>query len=375
MKRVLVCVPSLADGDGITNFFMNYYNNLHNNNISIDFVCISNDSFSKKILQKLNENNENYYVIKGKNIFVKSIGLYFLLIKLLSQKKYDILHMNLVFLYALAGGLAAKKSKVKSIIHVHNPKDYDCSIKNSLKKIVEKNTLKLYTCRVACSELAGNSAFFSQNYFILKNKIDVKKYKFSSENRNFIRKKYNIGEKNKVVGIVARMTEQKNPFYFINVANIIINKNKNYLFLWIGNGILEDVIKEKINALGIVKNFIFKNQTDEVEKYYSAMDLFFLPSKYEGFGYVFLEAASSGMEVFASRNVPKDIFVSNRIHSISIESGSEKITAETLLNCNIYSNNNRIEENSKLRNIKFNIEANSEDLSNIYKKLLSITEE
>ena len=32
MKRVLVCVPSLADGDGITNFFMNYYNNLHNNN-------------------------------------------------------------------------------------------------------------------------------------------------------------------------------------------------------------------------------------------------------------------------------------------------------------------------------------------------------
>lgn len=375
MKRVLVCVPSLADGDGITNFFMNYYNNLHNNNISIDFVCISNDSFSKKILQKLNENNENYYVIKGKNIFVKSIGLYFLLIKLLSQKKYDILHMNLVFLYALAGGLAAKKSKVKSIIHVHNPKDYDCSIKNSLKKIVEKNTLKLYTCRVACSELAGNSAFFSQNYFILKNKIDVKKYKFSSENRNFIRKKYNIGEKNKVVGIVARMTEQKNPFYFINVANIIINKNKNYLFLWIGNGILEDVIKEKINALGIVKNFIFINQTDEVEKYYSAMDLFFLPSKYEGFGYVFLEAASSGMEVFASRNVPKDIFVSNRIHSISIESGSEKITAETLLNCNIYSNNNRIEENSKLRNIKFNIEANSEDLSNIYKKLLSITEE
>lgn len=375
MKRVLVCVPSLADGDGITNFFMNYYNNLHNNNISIDFVCISNDSFSKKYLQKLNENNENYYVIKGKNIFIKSIGLYFLLIKLLSQKKYDILHMNLVFLYALAGGLAAKKSKVKSIIHVHNPKDYDCSIKNSLKKIVEKNTLKLYTCRVACSELAGTSAFFSQNYFILKNKIDVKKYKFSSENRNFIRKKYNISEKNKVVGIVARMTDQKNPFYIINVANIIINKNKNYLFLWIGNGILEDVIKEKINALGIGKNFIFINQTDEVEKYYSAMDLFFLPSKYEGFGYVFLEAASSGMEVFASQNVPKDVFVSNRIHSISIESGSEKITAETLLNCNIYSNNNRIEENSKLRNIKFNIETNSEDLSNIYKKLLSITEE
>lgn len=375
MKRVLVCVPSLADGDGITNFFMNYYNNLHNNNISIDFVCISSDSFSKKILRKLNQNNENYYVVKGKNIFIKSMRLYFLLIRLLSQKKYDILHMNLVFLYALVGGLAAKKSKVKSIIHVHNPKDYNYNIKNSLKKMVEKNTLKLYTYRVACSELAGNSAFFSQNYFILKNKIDVKKYKFSSENRNFIREKYNISQENTVVGIVARMTEQKNPFYIINVANIIINKNKNYLFLWIGNGILEDVIKEKINALGIEKNFIFVNQTDEVEKYYSAMDLFFLPSKFEGFGYVFLEAASSGMEVYASQNVPKDIFVSNRIHSIPIESGSEKNTAETLLNCNIYSNNNRIEENSKLRNIKFNIETNSGDLSNIYKKLLSITEE
>ena len=171
MKRVLVCVPSLADGDGITNFFMNYYNNLHNNNISIDFVCISSDTFSKKILRKLNENNENYYVVKGKNIFIKSMRLYFLLIRLLSQKKYDILHMNLVFLYALVGGLAAKKSKVKSIIHVHNPKDYNYNIKNSLKKMVEKNTLKLYTYRVACSELAGNSAFFSQNYFILKNKI------------------------------------------------------------------------------------------------------------------------------------------------------------------------------------------------------------
>ena len=375
MKRVLVCVPSLADGDGITNFFMNYYNNLHNNNISIDFVCISSDSFSKKILQKLNENNENYYVVKGKNIFIKSIRLYFLLVKLLSQKKYDILHMNLVFLYALVGGLAAKRSKVKSIIHVHNPKDYDYSIKNSLKKMVEKNTLKLYTCRVACSELAGNSAFFSQNYFILKNKIDVKKYEFSLENRNLIRKKHNINGENIVVGIVARMTEQKNPFYIINVANIIISKNKNYLFLWIGNGILEDMIKEKINTLGIEKNFIFVNQTDEVEKYYSAMDLFFLPSKYEGFGYVFLEAASSGMEVYASQNVPKDIFVSNRIHSIYIESGSEKNTAETLLNCNIYSSNNRIEENGKLKNIKFNIETNSDDLSNIYKKLLSITEE
>jgi glycosyltransferase involved in cell wall biosynthesis len=103
------------------------------------------------------------------------------------------------------------------------------------------------------------------------------------------------------IGTVARLTKQKNLESLINAFAIVIQEFPDSSLLIVGDGPLHAQLKNLSIALGIQENVEFLGRIDDVYSFMKKLDVFVLPSKYEGFGMVLLEAIDVGVPVIASR--------------------------------------------------------------------------
>ena len=119
-----------------------------------------------------------------------------------------------------------------------------------------------------------------------------------------------ISEETKVVGFVGRFTPQKNVFFFID---LIKKLSSEYKILMIGDG------QQKKEFLKIVKDndlenrFLFVNETNKVNLFYSAFDYFLLPSLYEGLPVVGVEAQANGLPCLLSNTISTECKISNNV--------------------------------------------------------------
>jgi glycosyltransferase involved in cell wall biosynthesis len=81
---------------------------------------------------------------------------------------------------------------------------------------------------------------------------------------------------------------------------LIIKKYPNFVLNILGTGSLLTGLKSQVGNLGILNKVVFWEQQLEVEKILPQMDLFILPSVWEGLGIAILEAQAIGVPVLAS---------------------------------------------------------------------------
>ena len=80
--------------------------------------------------------------------------------------------------------------------------------------------------------------------------------------------------------------KQKNHEFLIDLFNILYKENHKFKLLLIGQGPLENQIKNKVNSLKLNENVIFCEQRDDVNRYMQAMDCFVFPSLFAVLGAV-----------------------------------------------------------------------------------------
>ncbi|NMB91474.1 glycosyltransferase family 4 protein [candidate division WWE3 bacterium] len=106
---------------------------------------------------------------------------------------------------------------------------------------------------------------------------------------------------------VCRLDPRKDLITLVECANEIINKKKrrDFMFLIIGEGVERRRLEEKIENYGLKDNvkLIGKvlNSSNELPKYYVMSNLFVLPTLYEGFGWVYIEAMASGLPIVTTK--------------------------------------------------------------------------
>ena len=83
--------------------------------------------------------------------------------------------------------------------------------------------------------------------------------------------------------------------------------------LLLGGGELQDTIKSKVEKLNLCDSVIFCGVRTDVNKYLCAMDAFVFPSTWEGLGIVAIEAQASGLECYLSRELPKEVEVTDAV--------------------------------------------------------------
>ena len=123
-----------------------------------------------------------------------------------------------------------------------------------------------------------------------------------------------IPERAIVVGHVGRFFPQKNHTFLLDIAAQVCARNPDVIFLLVGDGPLRIDIEAKAESLGIARHIKFVGVRDDIMQLMTGvMDIFVLPSLYEGFPLVLLEAQAAGLLCFVADTVSEETVISPRL--------------------------------------------------------------
>ena len=105
-----------------------------------------------------------------------------------------------------------------------------------------------------------------------------------------------------IIAAVGRITNVKNHRFFVDIAKLFYEKNKeaNVKFAIVGGGELKDEIEEYKNSLGLSNKVCLLGWQDNMAEIYSGIDIFALTSKNEGTPVSMIEAMASGLPVVST---------------------------------------------------------------------------
>lgn len=207
---------------------------------------------------------------------------------------------EIVYLHSSKAGALGRiallfNRKIKIIYNAHGWYfNADIGKKRIIYQIIEKMLAYRANKIIAISKSEYASALEKRickknKLCLIENGIDTNYYKDYENYREKMRKQYNIEDDAIVIGIVGRISEQKDPITSIKAAEQIIEYNQKVYFLFVGDGNLKEDVVQYAKEKKIDSNIIITGWVKEVKPYISMFDIAMLPSKWEGFGLAILE--------------------------------------------------------------------------------------
>lgn len=351
---------------GIENFIINYYRNINKELIQFDFINI----YENKLCFQDEIEKMGGVIYKVTSYYKHPIKYINELKKIILENNYKIVHCNMnsaCFLYPL---IASKLAGIKVIIsHSHNSSS-DKGLKKEILHNINKHLIPIYaTYYFACSLKAGlwfyNKKIIESNRFeIIKNAIDTKKFKFNEVIRTQKRKELKIRSDQFVIGHVGRFSRQKNHEFLVKWFKHYCEINKNSILILIGIGELKNKIENDVRKLGMSNKVIFLGQRNDTADIYQIMDLFILPSLYEGLPLVGVEAQASGVPCLFSNSITKEILLNKNVKFFDLNDSYMKI--DNYIDEVVKITKNRCDTNVESYDIKYNANV----LTKIYEDLI-----
>lgn len=352
---------------GIETYLINMYRNIDKNKFELSYlvfkgekICFYDELYNDEVkLFTVEHRRQNYFK------FIKQTK------KVLKNNKFDYIHFHLMEFSCFEIILLAKKySNSNIILHSHTANDNKRSLKTDiLNKIGETLVSKKDNyIKAACSKDAGYfmfKNFKNKKFVVLNNAIDLKRFVYNEKIRERVRNKFRLDNK-LVIGHVGRFVKQKNHIRLIDIFYDIYKQNKNAVLVLVGTGPLLDVIKQKVNELGIENAVIFLGTRDDVNEIYQAMDIFLFPSLLEGLGFVLVEAQTSGLPCFITDTLPDEVKVLDTTIPIALSKDNTFWSRKILSYLKQISNEKRNEKSKQMYKSQFNIEKEIKFIENIY---------
>ena len=345
MKKVLVFGMTDNPG-GVESVIMNYYRNIDRECIQFDFLCNSQVvAYESEIIAlggtiyKITSRRDSYIEFKKElNEFMKN-----------NAGNYEAIWVNINSLVNIDYLIMAKKYGIRRrIIHCHNASNDAGVIKGLVHRFNKSRLAKYATDYWTCSDDASPWFFNDEiiqgdKYKVIPNAIDINRFKNNSEVRMNLRTEMGLGYK-KVIGHVGRFHFQKNHKFLIELFEHIVKNDKSYHLLLVGQGELEGEIKELVHNKNLDENVTFCGVHMDIEKMYQAMDLFILPSVFEGLGVVALEAQCNGLPCVLADCIPHVVKVNDNVEFVDLNSSFEiwQKKIDTLMGKNIDDSNNKM---------------------------------
>lgn len=304
---------------GLESFVMNIYRNIDRNKIQFDFMTL-NDSKIAYEDEILSLGGNVYPILYRRRDVIKHFThLPFKFFQ--KHREIQIVHFHKSHLADLDVLIVSKIMGVPiRIIHAHSSGYIKPlgKIAQITEKINKRYLKKLSTHNLSCSNYAGKWMFGDLPFKIIPNAIDTDKFRFNADKRDEIRNKLNL--KNKfVIGHVGTFFDVKNQSFLIDVFQNFYFRNKNSVLILIGDGPLKKDMMEKVKSLGLQDHVIFTGIKKNINDYLQAMDVFTLPSKFEGLPIVAIEAQTSGLPCILSKNITDEVKLTNQVYFESID--------------------------------------------------------
>lgn len=306
MKRIL-CLVSSMDAGGAETFLMKLYRNMDRNLYQMDFaVNVKEPAFYDEEI--LNMGGKIHYIPpKTRDIIGFTKELY----NLVKDKKYQyVLRVtsNGIGFYDL---LIAKKAGAKvCAARSSNSSDGGRMLVQVANHIARILFLRYVDVMIAPSDLAAEYTFGKRmvrkgKVHFLKNAIDLREYAYSEQAREEIRKEFGIGQA-PLIGHIGRFAEQKNHRFLIEIFKNVQQEIPESKLLLVGEGEMEPEIRALVQEKGLERQVIFSGVRKDISKLLSAMDVFVLPSLYEGMPNVIIEAQATGLPCVIADTITKE---------------------------------------------------------------------
>lgn len=331
MKRVL-CLISCMNTGGAETFLMKIYRQIDKTKYQMDFcVNIKQKGFYDDEIMAM---GGKIYHIPSKSSDVKEFKKQ--LSELIRKEKYNVV---LRITSSAAGFLdlkVAKKAGVKRCcVRSSNSSDGGSMTSLIAHRMGRLFYEKYVDVKIAPSDLAaiytfGKKAYDSNEVNILHNAIDTSIFQYKKSYRLKIRNELHIKNNAVVIGHIGRFYEQKNHVFLIKIFEEICKINKDALLLLVGNGPLEGNIREMIKKRHLENRVIFLGVRSDIDQILSAMDVFVLPSLYEGMPNVVIEAQATGLPVVLSDTITREVNITGLVDFCSL-SETENVWAKKVL--------------------------------------------
>ena len=314
MVRVLQCVNNMHRA-GLETMLMNYYRNIDRNCIQFDFL--THRPFKSDYDEEIEELGGKIY--RAPRLMPQNYSSYFKYMKefFAEHPEYKIVHSHIDSMSYLPL-LAAKRADVPiRIAHSHST-GIDLDFKYPLKQYFRYQICNVATHRFACGIDAGEFLFRGKEFTLIPNAVDSERFIYDEALR--MRKREELGISNQlVVGHVGRMSYPKNHEFLLQLFAELLKVRSDALLILVGTGEKENDIKNMVSRIGIEPSVIFLGNRSDVNELYQAMDIFVLPSRFEGVPLVGVEAQFAGLPCLFSDGVPKELSFSDtcRFRSLS----------------------------------------------------------
>lgn len=291
---------------------------------------------------------------------------------------YDVVHSHVAHYSGHILRIAYRSSVPVRVAHSHTNTSQKQNTANTIRKAYLR-LMKFWIDRYANIGLATSEraalSLFGKNWR-KKAKFRVLPYGFDFSpfnepvSRAKLRSELNIPADAFVIGHVGRFVAPKNHDFLIDIAKAVIAQRDNTYFLLVGDGVLRSKIEQKVNELGISDSVIFTGVRADVPALMKGViDIFLLPSKYEGLGIVLVEAQAAGLPCIISDVIPQEVdIVSPLVNRLSLKASPSKWADEILALRNCHECNGGWERKAltQVKNSVFGINRCVEELTNVY---------
>ena len=268
MIRVLHSVSNMDRG-GIETMLMNYYRHIDRSKVQFDFIV--NKKKPGDYDDEIRRLGGHIYQSPGLDPLHYPAYLRFVQQTVAADPRIRILHAHneAMGLYALKG--AEKAGLPVRIAHAHNiwiVRDYKWPLKMLCKRLLPGAATHLW----ACGRDAGIYYFGKADW----------------ERRG---------------QIIPNAIEPEASFLQLEPRAVLV---------LIGTGRLEPAVRAQAQELGITDHILFAGLQSNVADWYQLMDLFVMPSRFEGLPVVGIEAQAAGLGCVFSDAVPEEVLLSQQ---------------------------------------------------------------
>ena len=351
---------------GVETVIHNYYRFLDHSRYQFDFFIDSDGDC--KLPREFTDMGARYFVIPP---YQSTLSHIVSLIRCFKKNTYSIVHSNMNTLSVLSLFAAWIAGVPVRICHNHSTAGKGETKKNIMKYLLRPFAKLFATHCWACSRASGQWLFGKKAMergivTVIHNAINIHKYAYDSEKRKTIRRRCDLEDKY-VVGHVGRFCFQKNHEFLIDVFQRVHDRDPSAVLMLIGIGELQEPIIRKVHRLGLEKSVMFLGERDDVDQLYQAMDVFVLPSRYEGLPLVGVEAQTSGLPCIFSDQITPETVITPETIRLGLDQGAE-VWAKAIIDCKHMKRHNAL---SDVKNAGFDIQTEAKKLEMLYDRLLN----
>lgn len=327
MKKILLGFIMDGHGGGVDNYLLNFVDAVWQEGVQIDLLTNKADTELKKALGRYGAHLYETANLKHPLRQFRQVRY------LIRKEGYEIVYLNVSTSMDMIAAFAARSCGVpRRILHSHSGgNDCESVIKRMIFDILQKMCRPVFYRAgneyCGCSKKAGYWMFpkkivESNRFQVIYNAVNRDRFAYLPSVRSKVRRELEL-EGRFVIGTVGNLTYVKNHGFLLQVFSELKKRERDAVLLLVGDGIRRKMTEDQAEALGLAGSVRFLGRRSDVDRLMQAMDVFVLPSWFEGLPTVGIEAQCTGLPCVISDTVTEETRITDRCCFVSLKKSAE----------------------------------------------------